>query len=58
MFTSNQLYDKKAVSKQLSISQEFIDKLMRNDQLHYIKIGSAVRFRGEVLNSFIKQNEV
>ena len=56
MFNTNQLYDKETVCQRLSISLSLLNKLIRSDALPFIKIGRAVRFKGEVLNEFIEQS--
>ena len=56
MFTNNQLYNKHQVCAQLCISLSLLNKLIRSDALPFIKIGRAVRFKGEVLNNFLQQS--
>ncbi len=56
MFKTNQLYNKHQVCAQLRISLSLLNKLIRSNVIPYIKIGRAVRFKGDVLNEYIDQN--
>jgi excisionase family DNA binding protein len=43
----DKLFTKKQLCEKLDVSLAFIDKLMANGEIPYIKIGKAVRFQQE-----------
>ena len=51
------LTDKKGLSNHLNLSVGKIDKLMKNIQINYYKIGKNVRFNLNEVNDWVKNHK-
>ncbi len=52
------LFDKEKLAVKLNLSVSFINKLMRNEGLPYVKLGKAVRFRVSETLSWLQQRRM
>lgn len=55
---SGTLLKKPEVATRLGISESKLEKMMASRQIKFVKLGNAVRFRPEAVESFITRNEV
>jgi len=57
MFTEKQYYDKAQVCARLMISLSKLDRMLKDKNLPYLKLGRSVRILGSDINKFLKRKE-
>jgi len=57
MFTEKQYYDKSQVCARLMISLSKLDRMLKDKNLPYLKLGRSVRILGSDINKFLKRKE-
>jgi excisionase family DNA binding protein len=58
LWDTDPLLDKKQVAEHLNVGIRFVERLIAEKRIAYIKVGRHVRMRASVVDSFIQANTV
>jgi excisionase family DNA binding protein len=56
--TMNPLLDKDQVAERLNVGIRFVERLIAEKRIAYIKVGRHVRMRTSVVDAFVEENTV
>ena len=58
LFDPDPLLDKRQVAQRLNVGPRFVERLIAEKRIVYVKVGRHVRFRASAVDAFIGQNTV
>lgn len=58
LFDPDPLFDKHQVAERLNVGSRFVERLIAEKRIPYVKVGRHVRVRGSTLEGFVPANTV